>query len=253
MSHAPLPGPRVVRALLVAVTAGVVALAGAEPSAVAVHRPPGGTRVLFTFDNGETLRPGTVVRDASGHRHAGRVMVRRQASLRTGPGWFHRGAVYPGRCDGCGRAIIEVPDGRGLDPRRATFVFGAAVRVTARQARLGSNVVQKGYFNQAGGQYKLQLLAGGAPSCVVNGGLGRVIVRATKSVADRRWHRLGCTRTPHAVQLRVDGKLRASARGRTGWVGNDAPIRVGGKKVEPANKQYHGDVDSVFVRVVSRD
>jgi hypothetical protein len=239
-------------AVVAAAAAAAVIAGSVEPAASAAldaKTVPTGTHLLLTFDHREPLKRGTVVRDASGHHHAGVVLTRHGGAIRPVSGSFKRAAAFPRLCDpSCGRAIIEVADHRGLDPRRHAFVFGAAVRVTRHQARLGSNVVQKGYFNQVGGQYKLQLYPGGVPSCVVFGGRGRIIVNGTRSVANRRWHRLSCTRTPSRVVLRVDGKVSTVVRGATGFIGNAAPVRVGGKNVKPGNDQFHGAVDSVFLR-----
>jgi hypothetical protein len=227
----------------------------AEPAALAAHSSknvPPGTHLLLTFDHREPLKRGTVVRDASGHHHSGVVLTRHGGSLRAVRGWFKRAAAFPRLCDpNCGRAIVEVADRSGLDPQHHPFVFGAAVKTTPHQARIGGNIVQKGYFKQAGGQYKLQLDAGGIPSCVVFGGLGRVIVNGTRSVADGRWHRLSCTRTSVRVVLRVDSGVSGVVRGATGFIGSTAPVRVGGKKTGPGNDQFHGAVDSVFLRLLS--
>jgi hypothetical protein len=109
--------------------------------------------------------------------------------------------------------------------------------------------VQKGFFSQAGGQYKLQTDQG-RPSCVVNGRAGRLIARSSLSVANRRWHQVTCQRTRTAVILRVDGVVRGRARGVTGRLANEAPIRVGGLKVAGANNdQYHGRLDNVFINI----
>jgi Concanavalin A-like lectin/glucanases superfamily len=218
-----------------------------EPAAAA-RRPPNGTRLLLTFDSRESLKAGTLVRDRSGFRHPGRIMTRRGGSLRPVNGWFRRGAGFP--CVGCGRAIIEVADGKGLDPRRRPFLFGAAVRLGPGRALAASSVMQKGYYNQDGGQYKLQLRPGGAPSCVVFGAKGRLIVDAPATIADKAWHRVSCLRTPTSVRLRVDGKRVAAAHGATGLINNSQPVRLGGKKVAAPNKQYHGALDSAFLRLL---
>jgi hypothetical protein len=238
---------------IAAAAAAISAIAGsAQPSAGAAEGSrsvPSGTHMLLTFDHREALKRGTVVRDASGHHHGGVVLTRHGGTVRAVSGWFKRAAAFPRLCDpGCGRAIVEVADRKGLDPRRHRFAFGAAVKATRHQARFGGNVVQKGYFNSAGGQYKLQLYRGGVPSCVVFGGKGRIIVNGTRSVADGRWHRLSCTRKPGWVTLRVDGKVNALVRGSTGFIGNAVPLRIAGKKVKPGNDQFHGAVDSVFLR-----
>jgi hypothetical protein len=211
---------------------------------------PPGIRMALTFDHRENLKAGTLVRDDSGRRHSGRVLVQAGGRLRAVKGIVGRGVDYPNRCAGCGRAIIQVADARELDPKGRSFTFGAAIRVTGHQARHGSNIVQKGYFKQAGGQYKLQLLAGGRPSCVIRGMLGRIILSAPRSIANDRWHRVSCVRYAARVVLRVDGRIRATAAGQTGWLSNDAPVKIGGKKINPANKQFHGRLDNAYLRIL---
>lgn len=222
----------------------VVPLAGGAPTGSMIQAAAG-NELRFTFDNGESLRAGTVVRDVSGHRNRGRVVVAPRGRIAPDRGIVKRGADYPAK----GRAIIESRDRRSLDPRRKSFRFGAAIKVTSRQARAESNIIQKGFFLQPGGQWKLQLDGNGSPSCVVNGSRGRVITHSLVSVADGRWHRLECRRTPGAVSVWVDGKRRGRVFGSTGVVANDAPVRVGGSKIARGNDQFRGDLDSVFVDV----
>lgn len=209
-------------------------------------------RMILNFDQrGSTLRSGTKVRDASGRRHPATVVTQAGGRLVKVKGVRHRGADFPNHCQGCGRTILEVRDQAGLDPLSRPFSFGAAIRVPAAQVQHGANIIQKGFFKESGGQYKLQLDAGGVPTCVLNGSGGRFKVSAPRSVANGHWHRVACARTLTGIQIRVDGTVRATQEGVVGRIANAAPIRSGGKKVNPANKQFHGRMDSVFVRVLS--
>jgi hypothetical protein len=233
------------------VSGTIVALAAAALSTPAAASQPAtalrhkhGMPVLLTFDANRSLQKGTLVRDASGHGHVGRVRTADAGRIVIGDGRVRRGAIFqPGR----GRAIIEVKDSRALDPRRRSFAFGAAVRLTHAQGARDANLVQKGYFHQTGGQYKLQI-DNGVPSCVVAGGLGRVKVRAQRSVANGRWHRLSCVRTPTKVTLWIDGTARASVAERTGWLSNTSSMRIGGKNLDAGNDQFRGRIDSVYLR-----
>lgn len=228
--------------------------ASGQRASTSASAAPAGTglskfRVFYSFDRHATLRPGTRVPDASGHKHAGRVLVAAGGRLNLVKGIKGHGASFPKLCHTCGRGIIEAADKKGLDPNGHQFSFGAAVRVGARQAVHGQNILQKGYFNQDGGQWKLQLHPGGIPSCVVFGAAGRLRVDGTASVANGHWHRMTCLRTSTGVRLYVDGKVAASGDGPTGWINNTSPVRVGGKKINPANKQFHGRLDAVFLKV----
>jgi Concanavalin A-like lectin/glucanases superfamily len=225
-----------------------------EPAAATApaHRPPQGTRLLLTFDHHESLKAGTMVRDSSGFRHPGTIIASHVPGLRAVRGSVLRGAGFPGVCRGCGHAIVEVADAKGLNPLRKPFVFGSAVRVGPKRAVEGSNFIQKGRYNQAGGQYKLNLRPGGIPRCVVRGALGRVVVMGRATIADGAWHRVSCLRTPTGVRLRVDGKRVAAAQGATGLVVNDGALRLGGRKAEAPNRQFHGALDTAFVRLLPR-
>lgn len=226
----------------------LVVVPAASPAAVHHTRRPS-TQLTFNFDNGESLRRGTFVRNVTG-RGRGKVVTAAHGRLKPVRGHPGRAALFPRVRQG--RAIIEVRDRRSLDPRRRVFTFGASVRMSHRQGRHHANLIQKGYFRQRGGQYKLQSDFGRI-SCVVFGSAGRVIARAPRSIANRRWHRVTCRRRPHAVILRIDGRLRARVRRATGGLANAAPVRVGGKNVKNAhNDQFHGSLDNVFVRIRRR-
>lgn len=205
-------------------------------------------QMYLSFDAKESLRRGTRVSDASGKKHGGTVQTAEHGKLRSVKGSKRRGADFPNRCGSCGRAIIEVQDRKGLDPARRDFTFGASIKVTKSQARSGSNIVQKGYFHEIGGQFKLQLNAGGIPSCVFFGSAGRSKITSSVGIANRKWHRVACTRIGDSVRLSVDGRLRASEAIDVGRISNAAPIRLGGKKITPRNKQFHGVLDTVYLR-----
>jgi Laminin G domain len=223
-------------------TAAVLALTTAPASAA----PGGETRLSLDFDRVVSLTPGTQVAGDPA-RTRGAVVTDGSGQLRRRAGIRGRAVEFPGV--GAGRAVIEVGDRSSLDPRGDTFAFGATVRISPWQAASTMNVVQKGYHDEPGGQYKLQVDAG-VPSCVVAGSAGRVMIAATTSVADRGWHRLTCRRTPSGVVLVVDGQVVASSGDPTGDLSSAAPVRVGGKDVTSAeNDQFHGRLDEVFVRI----
>ncbi len=236
----PVVGALLTTAVLVtgAVTAG---------SSVAAAAPrPDGTRLSFAFDTGPALRHGDEVR-GDPRRSSGTVRTDGPA-LKRAKGVSGRALRFP--CLSCGRAIIEVPDRSSLDPRLDAFSFGAAVRFSARQAAGSMNVVQKGWHDEPGGQYKLQVDAG-VPGCVVHGSAARVVVLGPASVADGAWHTLACRRVGAEVSLLVDGAVVATTPAESGHLANAAPVWVGGKEIGTGDPdQFRGRMDDVFVRIL---
>jgi hypothetical protein len=204
---------------------------------------PTGTVFKLTFDGRGRVRDGTVFKNQAGK---GRVEVELLS------GRFKRVKGKPGKAlrypvEG-GYGLLEGPDRRAWDPGARDFRFGARIKVSRAQASRHMNVIQKGYFKQSGGQWKLQVDAG-RPSCVVRGDVDRVLVRGEKSVIDGRWHRLACSRTESGgVRLLVDGDVAASSDHATGSVANGAPLRLGAKKLGTGQvDQFHGRLDVPFL------
>lgn len=240
------------RTTLAVATAAALVFAGGlstpsagDEAAASTATPPTGTVFRLTFDGRGAVRDGTTFKNTAGK---GKVTVELES------GRFKRVKGKPGRAlrypvEG-GFGLLEGPDRRAWDPGRRDFRFGVKVKIPKAQATRHMNVFQKGYHNQAGGQWKLQLDRG-LPSCVVRGDVDRILVRGADSVTDGRWHRLVCWRTSeHGVRLFVDGKLVADKDAPTGRVANGAPLRIGAKKLGPGSvDQFHGRLDVPYLYV----
>lgn len=247
--------PASVRRLVVAAAVLAVVGPGAVPAQAA--GPP---QVHFDLDNGETLRPGTAVRDDSGNGADGVVQVGLGGALRPVRGTDGTRAVrFPAPCtvEPCPNAMIRVSDRPGLDPGRAAFEWGAAVKLAADETSKGANVLQKGLFNQVGGQWKLQVDGGaGFPSCILSGteadgSTSRTIVVSTVSIANGRWRQVSCRRDAGALSVSVDGRVTGSASAPVVKVSSSAPVTVGAKSVKARdNDQFFGALDDVFMRLL---
>jgi hypothetical protein len=179
------------------------------------------------------------------------------------------GAKFPEPCAptaaaGCPKAMIRTDAAQSddLNPRSAPFSFGAVMLMEPSHLSGGSNVVQKGLFDDPGGQWKLQVdsMPGepGQPSCsvrgVVDGELAPpVYVEARKAdVADGRWHRVVCRRTADdRLAIIVDGAWENSKPfPQRAEIGNNAPVTVGAKHLDnDDNDQFHGTLNRVFFRL----
>lgn len=145
-----------------------------QPSAQAGDALAGhpATRLLFTFDNGESLAPGSRVKDVAGVPDNGRVVTADGGRLRPVDHRKGRAAQFPRRCleRGCPRAIIAVHNRKALNPHRNAFSFGAQVRIKADQTAKTSTIVQKGDYDSRRGRWRLRVNRSEAkPYCLVKG------------------------------------------------------------------------------------
>ena len=179
-----------------------------------------------------------------------------------------RGSVakFPEPCNptataGCPKAMIRTDPALSddLNPRSRPFSFGAVLLMEPSHLNGGSNVVQKGLFDDPGGQWKLQVDSPpggpGQPSCSVRGAVdgepaAPVHVEAWKAdVTDGGWHRVVCRRTEDdRLAIFVDGAEENSKPfPQEAGIRNDAPVTVGAKHLEGGNNdQFHGALDRVF-------
>ncbi len=236
--------------LSLVVALGLLAATPAEAASTSV--------LALHFDSGESLAGGTPVVDTSGQGNDGTVRTGFGGSIASAIGYAGtRSARYPAVCEAgtCPKAILQVPDSPSLDLGLAAFSWGTRLRLDARQTSKGENLVQKGLYGDATGQWKLQVDGNpGLPSCVVSGSRAdgtsqRVVVVSSVTVADGTWHQVLCRRTSSGVVILVDGIQRGHHAMRPVDLAGTAPVAIGGKQVENQdNDQFFGLLDDVVVR-----
>ncbi|MBI5090289.1 MAG: LamG domain-containing protein [Actinobacteria bacterium] len=244
--------PRRTRRLLVLSAGAALGLAALATPGAEAGAPS--TRLLIDFGQAGTLTAGSTVADASGYGNVGTVKTKSGGAIDTAD----TTARFPGRCtqEPCPNAIIEVPSSGSLNPGTAAFEWGASILLAPDDTSDGENVIQKGLYGGAGGQWKLQVdKSAGKPSCVVsgkhNGTSRQVVLTSPVSVADGAWHQVTCRRTATAVALIIDGTTRATASMPAVNLTSTAVVTIGGKNASTAdNDQFQGRLDDVFMRLV---
>lgn len=165
------------------------------------------------------------------------------------------GTPSPGTCEGAYLEIAGADD--RFDPGDNEIGIFTTVRVTPNEVTGGMNLVQKGTFDAAGGQWKMQL-DDGVPSCRFADDDGTVAFPvALASIADGQWHYIFCRTYPDRAELTVDGrKYFALAEGGTGDLGridNDSLVTIGGfyaSSFNRVNDQFTGDMDNVGINII---
>lgn len=230
----------------------VLVLGPAVPAPAMAAAPAPVVVARYTFDRG--VSPAGMVAENSGRGLPLRVRAADGGSVRVLAGKAaDRYVGFPARCTTattCRRAILQGADDPDLDPGTGQFRYGATVLIHRSQVTDSSNVLQKGVVSTQS-QWKMQIGAThGKAQCVVVGrGSSRAyIVRSSVSVADGRWHRVMCMRTPTGLYVFVDGvnRGRVSVPVRLS-ISNDLPLRLGGPNLGIGSDSYNGYLDDVFV------
>jgi len=238
-----------------AVTSGPVLVAAGLLAAATVVLAPGsadaagtsGKRIAMWHMN-ETS--GTKVRDSAsaGGRSTGtRHHVR---AGRTGK----RGKAY--RFNGRS-SHVSVPSSGALNPGSADITVRISLRTTKLPSKRGDwDLIRKGYFDTAGGEYKIELQHTGRVSCGFEGTRRHLEIEAgPRNLANGRWHTVSCTKTGTRIRLTVDGR-RFSRAGRVGSISNRKPVVIGAHAgpgiaagSRPGGQWYRGLLDEASITV----
>ena len=154
---------------------------------------------------------------------------------------------------GTAKAVLTIPHAAYLNPGTADFTVSAIVNLTAAERSPGANIVQKGVFSTAGGQWKLQV-DNGVPSCRIAGVRSGVAVSAivawSGSIADQGWKFIQCKRRGAVLSISVANATAVnSPDDATMDISNTAKVTVGAKGTGTSNDQFHGALDNVIFSV----
>lgn len=154
---------------------------------------------------------------------------------------------------GGGTAILQAAHAAHLNPGTADLTITALVKLTATETSPGANIVQKGTFNTAGGQWKLQI-DNGVPSCRIAGVRGGVAVSAIvswgTSIAGSGWKFVECKRRGAVLSINVaSGTPVSSPDDATMDIANTAKVSIGAKGTGSNNDQFHGSLDNIVFSV----
>ncbi|MCU1361851.1 MAG: domain containing protein [Ilumatobacteraceae bacterium] len=221
-------------------------------------------RINFDADApaGTALLAGATIADVSGQGNTGHVVTQYGGTVAVVANAPGVAADFPGKCakEPCPNSMIDVPDNASLDPLLADFQWGARILLKSSETADGENIIQKGRYGEAGGQWKLQVdKSPGIPSCVVSGKVPgktnekQVILHASISIANGVWHQVTCRRTAASgIQIIIDGVLRGTAAMPVVLLDSVADVTIGAKDVDGSdNDQFQGVMDDAFMTVLN--
>jgi hypothetical protein len=223
------------RTLRVAVTAtNSVGSATATSSATAVVQAGStqtGLVALWHMD--ETS--GTVMRD-SVRSHTGTLH-----SVQLGvPGFSGSAYGFNGTS-----SWVDVPSASDLNPGSATLTLTMRLKATAVPAKPDWDLIRKGQYTTAGGEYKMEYQPSGQASCGFKGSSAYAELMAGPAVNNGQWHTIQCVKTSTAIKLVVDGQTFTKAA-TIGSISNSSSVPIGAR---PGSEFFKGSLDEASMQI----
>ena len=228
--------------VLVTATSPAGQAAGASAITGVVVAPPTGTVALWHMDE---TSPGNTTADSSGRGHTGTL----NGGVVTGlPGSTR--APNPGTAFGFNglSSYVSVPSAGDLSPGSSKITITIHLQTTVPPPLTPDwDLIRKGYFTSAGGQYKVEYQPGGFASCGFNDSSGNAAETPTPSgpaLNDGLWHKVQCVKDASKIQLFVDDALAYSLDVILGSIDNTDPVVIGAR---PASEFFNGSLDEASI------
>lgn len=128
-------------------------------------------------------------------------------------------------------AWVQAPSVPSLNPGTKNFSFSARVNITeAPRSATTYDIVRKGLTWTPGGEFKVEIIAGGGVRCIAKDAAGRrgSVTAPEVNVADGEWHQIGCERNGSTWQVVVDRKA-TSKEFALGSISNTMSLSIGSK------------------------
>jgi hypothetical protein len=199
-------------------------------SVVSASATPPGLVALWHMD--ETS--GTVMKD-SARTHNGTLK-----SVQLGQPGFS-GLAY----GFTGASQVTVPSAADLNPGAATVTVTIHLKTTSVPATPDWDLIRKGVFASAGGEFKMEYQPSGQASCGFNGSSGYSELMAGPALNNGQWHTVQCVKTATAIQVVVDGVKFAKAA-TLGTIGNTDAMAFG---AHPNSEFFKGSLDEASLQV----
>ncbi|MEA2254615.1 MAG: hypothetical protein QOG35_660, partial [Solirubrobacteraceae bacterium] len=211
---------------------GMSSPASSNPTAVVTASPatPAGLVALWHMD--ETS--GTVMND-SARTHNGTLK-----SVQLGQPGF-AGLAY----GFTGASQVTVPSAADLNPGAATVTVTIHLKATSVPATPDWDLIRKGVFASAGGEFKMEYQPSGQASCGFNGSSGYSELMAGPALNNGQWHTVQCVKTATQIKVVVDGVAFTKAAS-LGTIGNTDAMAFG---AHPNSEFFKGSLDEASLQI----
>jgi hypothetical protein len=223
-----------IQVTVTASNSGGSASATSNPTAVVAAAPanPAGLVALWHMDE---PAGSTVMRDSVG-THNGTLQ-----NVQPGqPGGFS-GLAYKF----AGSSQVLVPNAADLNAGAAKLTVTIHMKATAVPATPDWDLIRKGVFTSAGGEFKVEYQPSGQATCGFNTSTNYAELTAGPALNNGQWHTVQCVKTSTGIQLVVDGQTFSKAAS-LGTISNTVQVVVG---AHPNSEFFQGLLDEASIQI----
>ena len=210
-------------------TTGTSAATAAVQSAP--NPPPAGLVARWPMD--ETT--GTTMHDSVG-THNGTL----QNVALGAPGFSGKAYTMNGTS-----STVLVPNAADLNAGSKTLTVTIMMKATAVPATPDWDLIRKGVFTTAGGEFKVEYQPSGQGTCGFNTSTNYAELTAGPALNDGQWHTVQCVKTATNIQLIVDG-AKFTKTASLGTISNTVQVVVGS---HPGSEFFRGLLDEASIQI----
>jgi hypothetical protein len=144
-----------------------------------------------------------------------------------------------------GSAYVSVPSASDLNPGSAALTVTIHLKTTSAPASPDWDLIRKGLYTTAGGEYKMEYQPSGQASCGFKGSSGYSELTAGPAVNNAQWHTVQCVKTSTAIMVVVDGQTFTKTA-NIGSIANTDAVPIGAR---PGSEYFQGALDEASIQI----
>jgi hypothetical protein len=142
-------------------------------------------------------------------------------------------------------STVLVPNATDLNAGSKTLTVTIMMKATAVPATPDWDLIRKGVFTTAGGEFKVEYQPSGQGTCGFNTSTNYAELTAGPALNDGQWHTVQCVKTATNIQLIVDG-AKFTKTASLGTISNTVQVVVGS---HPGAEFFRGLLDEASIQI----
>ncbi|HEY7074329.1 MAG TPA: LamG-like jellyroll fold domain-containing protein [Solirubrobacteraceae bacterium] len=144
-----------------------------------------------------------------------------------------------------GKAYVSVPAAGDLNPGASNLTLTLHVKTTSAPATPDWDLMRKGLYTTAGGEFKMEYQPSGQASCGFKGSSNYGELMAGPAINDGQWHTVQCVKTASNIKVVVDGTA-FSKTVTIGAISNTDSVPIGAR---PGSEYFQGALDEGSIQI----